>query len=76
MAMAETDDVVRLSEEIEQLKVALASRDVIGQAKGILMERHRMTAEQAFHELRRVSQHTNRRLADIAEQVALTGQLP
>ncbi|WP_245580119.1 ANTAR domain-containing protein [Arthrobacter castelli] len=34
--------------KIEELEEALASRDIIGQAKGILMERYKITAEQAF----------------------------
>jgi AmiR/NasT family two-component response regulator len=49
---------------------------VIGQAKGILMERHRLTAEQAFAVLSRASQEANRKLVDIAEALTATGALP
>ena len=59
-----------------QLQQALLSRDVIGQAKGIIMERERVTADQAFDVLRRASQHHNVKLRELAEQVAATGQLP
>ncbi|TFV55197.1 ANTAR domain-containing protein [Geodermatophilus sp. DF01-2] len=58
------------------LRQAVSSRDVIGQAKGILMERHRLTADQAFQVLARVSQQTNRKLVDIAEELTRTGAMP
>ena len=60
----------------EGLNVALRSRDVIGQAKGILMERHRITDDQAFEMLKRASQRLNLRLAGVAEGVARTGESP
>ena len=53
-----------------QLTEALASRDVIGQAKGILMERESCTAGDAFDMLRRASQRTNRKLRDVAADLA------
>ncbi|WP_199198861.1 ANTAR domain-containing protein [Amycolatopsis sp. CA-128772] len=45
---------------------AIASRDVIGQAKGILMARQGLDADAAFDLLRRTSQQLNVKLADIA----------
>ncbi len=60
----------------DQLKQALASRDVIGQAKGILMERHRLSADEAFAELRRVSVNHNRKLREVAAELVATGLLP
>ncbi|MGH3503969.1 MAG: GAF and ANTAR domain-containing protein [Nocardioidaceae bacterium] len=50
----------------EQLKTALASRYLIDQALGILMERRHCDAHQAFGVLRQQSQHSNRKLRDIA----------
>ena len=58
-----------------QLRRALANRDIIGQAKGILMERHRITADQAFRMLSEQSQRVNRKLADVARTLAETGVL-
>lgn len=55
---------------------ALDNRDVIGQAKGILIERYRLTPEGAFDLLVEASQHTNRRLLDVAEHLVMTGDLP
>ncbi|MDI1460708.1 ANTAR domain-containing protein [Catellatospora sp. KI3] len=67
-------------EEVERreaaLHRALSSRDVIGQAKGILMERQRLSAADAFDVLRHASQRLNRRLVDVAQHLADTGELP
>jgi len=60
----------------DSLTAALASRDIIGQAKGILMERHKISADVAFALLARASQHTNRKLLDVASAVAATGLEP
>jgi GAF domain-containing protein len=59
----------------EHLREALESRDVIGQAKGILMARRNCTADAAFEALRQASQHRNVKLRDIAEQVDYLGDL-
>jgi AmiR/NasT family two-component response regulator len=50
-------------------------RDLIGQAKGILMERHRLTADQAFRLLVKASQRTNTKLAEIAVRLTESGVL-
>ncbi len=55
---------------------ALASRDVIGQAKGVLMERRRLSGEQAFAHLRQMSNHHNVKLREIARQIAESGEVP
>ncbi|MFG2072887.1 GAF and ANTAR domain-containing protein [Nonomuraea maritima] len=49
-----------------QLQEALAGRSVIDQAKGIIMQTSGCTAEAAFEELRRVSQHHQVKVADLA----------
>jgi ANTAR domain len=49
---------------------ALASRDRIGLAKGILMERHRLAEDEAFWLLIEVSQQTNIKVRHLAEQLA------
>ena len=54
---------------------SIATRQLIGQAQGILMERHKITADRAFGLLVRVSQHDNRKLRDVAEQLVLSGAL-
>ncbi len=49
---------------------------MIGQAKGVLMERHSMTADAAFGVLSRASQAENMKLAEVARYLAETGALP
>ncbi|GAA4900928.1 ANTAR domain-containing protein [Actinomycetospora succinea] len=53
-----------------QFQTALDSRDVIGQAKGILMERRGLDAAAAFDVLRRASQDLNVKLRDVAATLA------
>ena len=59
----------------ENLQTALESRAVIDQAKGILMERYKLTADGAFQLLARASMTTNRKLRDIADHLVTTGEL-
>jgi transcriptional regulator with GAF, ATPase, and Fis domain len=59
-----------------QLAKAVASRDLIGQAKGILMERYKISPERAFLVLARVSQDSNRKLHDIATELVRHGTVP
>ena len=58
------------------LQAALATREMIGQAQGILMERERITPDQAFDILRRASQHLNVKLRDVAQNLVDTGERP
>lgn len=67
---------VAASQEIENLHHAVDSRTIIGQAVGILMERFDLDADRAFSVLRRVSQDTNRKLRDIADELVTTRSLP
>ncbi|MGX7678090.1 ANTAR domain-containing protein [Jatrophihabitans sp. DSM 45814] len=60
---------------IDNLDRALTSNREIGIAVGILMAAHRFTAEQAFDLLRRVSQHTHRKVREVALDVAEAGSL-
>ena len=57
------------------LEVALATNREIGIAIGILMSRHKSTSDQAFDILRRVSQESQRKLRDVALEVAVTGTI-
>jgi hypothetical protein len=58
------------------LHAALSSRETIGEAMGILMERERITPEQAFDVLRRASQHLNLKLREVAQNLIDTGEDP
>lgn len=60
------------SREGEELQSALTTRDRIGQAKGVIMERYGVDDVRAFEMLRRLSQDSNTRLVDIAQRVIET----
>jgi GAF domain-containing protein len=66
----------REREQISGLEQAVASNRSIGMAIGILMAIHRVGQDEAFDLLRTVSQRTNRKLREIADEVVHTGQLP
>jgi GAF domain-containing protein len=58
------------------LQAALATRETIGEALGILMERERITSNQAFDILRRASQHLHIKLREVAQNLIDTGEDP
>jgi hypothetical protein len=59
-----------------QFQSGLASRDIIGQAKGMIMERFDVDAVRAFELLKRLSQDSNTRLAKVAEEIVSRGSEP
>ena len=76
VAVANADALARASDAAANMQAAMRSRAVIEQAKGILMERHKVTADDAFGLLTRASQRTNTKLRDVAEELSRTGLLP
>lgn len=69
------DLVHDLDEQVCHLKVALQSNRRIGIAIGIVMSQLRISDEEAFSALRQVSQSSNRKLRDVAEDVIYAGHL-
>lgn len=67
--MSEPDVLAAALVQVEQLKMALVSRDRIGIAKGMVMLRYALTDEQAFAYLVRRSQDSNVKLRDLADTV-------
>lgn len=62
--------IVLVAAQREQQWVsALASRDIIGQAKGKLMERFNIDAAQAFVLIKQLSQESNTKLVDVARAI-------
>ncbi|MGK5111252.1 MULTISPECIES: ANTAR domain-containing protein [unclassified Geodermatophilus] len=59
----------------DNLEKAMESRSVIEQAKGVLIERFKLTADQAFRLLADASMNTNRKVRDVADHLVLTGEL-
>ncbi len=70
------DIAVESARVLDHRTRAMGSRGVIGQAQGILMERHQLTDDQAFLVLRSASQRTQRKLNALAADLARTGTLP
>jgi GAF domain-containing protein len=60
----------------EQFRRALSSRDIIGQAKGMIMERYSVDAVQAFDLLRKLSQDSNVPLIKIATDLVASAHSP
>jgi GAF domain-containing protein len=60
----------------DNLQAALETRAVIEQAKGILIERFKVTPDHAFRLLAVASMNANRKLRAVAEDLVLTGDLP
>ena len=56
--------------ELEMIREALETRDIIGQAKGVVMAALSCSPDEAFHLLRRQSQQENRKLVEVAAEVA------
>ena len=66
VAVANADAHDRLAGDARNMRVAMESRAVVEQAKGVLMAQRGVDAEQAFDILREASQRYNRKLRDIA----------
>ena len=75
--MLATLAAVALADSFQRTRIerALGNRDLIGQAKGILMCRLGVRADAAFELLRAHSQRTNSKLVAVAEKVVETGML-
>ncbi|TYP81893.1 ANTAR domain-containing protein [Blastococcus xanthinilyticus] len=80
---ASEDEVAQLRRELgmvtrqaAHLERALASNRRIGVAVGIVMERHKVTADDAFGVLVKLSMERNEKLRDVAERIVGTGELP
>lgn len=66
---------VSSAETQQQLRQAIDTRTLIGQAVGIVMERYRVDAGTAFQVLVRTSSHANVKIRDIAAELVETGNL-
>jgi GAF domain-containing protein len=67
---------LRSAQTEEHLRTAMATRTLIGQAQGILMERLKITPDQAFAVLSRLSQARNEKLREVARRLVETGEMP
>ena len=68
--------VDRFRESEANFERAVESHRLVGQAMGILIERHRIVSDEAFDVLRRTSQDHNVKLREVAQRVIDTGAEP
>jgi hypothetical protein len=70
----ESERVLALEEEVEQLKEAVSSHAVVDQAIGMLVALGRVSSDQGWAVLKDVSQHTNIKLRNVAELILIWGR--
>ena len=75
MARARHDELVTLREEADSLAEALAARKAIERAKGILMEREKISEPQAFGRIQKASMNRRRSMAEIAQAILLSEEV-
>jgi AmiR/NasT family two-component response regulator len=73
VALRRHAEVEQLTEKIDELEGALQRRSLIERAKGILMERHSLADRAAFERLRTFARANQRRVVDVARDVAESG---
>jgi AmiR/NasT family two-component response regulator len=76
VAVGNAEAASRTSDDLTQLRIVMSSRALIEQAKGILMERHKIKEDEAFTILTHASQRSNTKLRDVAADLVRTGALP
>lgn len=76
VAVGNAEAAARTMEDPNHLRTAMMSRAVIEQAKGILMERHKIKEDEAYTILTYASQRTNTKLPDVAAELVRTGAAP
>jgi GAF domain-containing protein len=75
-AVANASAAASAVDDAANMRAAMLTRGAIEQAKGILMERHKITSDQAFNLLTKASQLTGVKLRDVAAELVQTGVLP
>ena len=76
VAVGTAEAAARTSDDLNLLRTTMMSRTFIDEAKGILMERHKVNENEAFTMLIHASQRTNTKLRDVAAELVRTGTLP
>jgi response regulator NasT len=69
VAMARFHSDQKLRAELSDTKLKLADRKTIERAKGLLMERHKMSEDEAYQKLRRLAMDKNLKLAEVAQRI-------
>lgn len=75
MAVRRFRQIMSQSKEIEELKETLETRKLIERAKGILMDRHRMSEEEAFKRIHFQARNQNKKMREIAQSIITAADL-
>jgi response regulator NasT len=75
VAIARFREFQALRSELVAARASLADRKLIERAKGILMSRHRMSEDEAYHRLRRAAMERSMKLAEVARHVVELAEL-
>jgi GAF domain-containing protein len=75
LAVSHAHTAASTGEELAQMRAAMVARAVIEQAKGMLIERYQVNADEAFTLLTHASQDTNIKLRNVAAELVGTGTL-
>jgi response regulator NasT len=75
VAIARFAEFQALRSELDAARTSLADRKVIERAKGILMSRHGVSEDEAYHRLRKTAMDRNQKLADVARHVVEMAEL-
>jgi len=69
VAMARFEHEQRLREELAQAKTALQNKDIISQAKALLMQKQNLTEPQAYEKMRKMAMNKGLKIAEIAQNM-------
>ena len=75
MAVRRFRQIQSQAKEIEELKETLETRKLIERAKGILMDRHRMSEEEAFKRIHFQARNQNKKMREIAQSIITAADL-
>jgi two-component system, response regulator / RNA-binding antiterminator len=73
VALARFEVDQKLRHELSETKLKLAERKVIERAKGLLMERHHCSEDEAYRKLRRLAMDKNLKLSELAQRMLDVG---
>lgn len=69
VALARFNAERKLREELSSTKMKLAERKTVERAKGLLMQRHRISEDEAYQKLRRMAMDKNLKLSELAQRL-------
>ena len=75
VAIARFEEFSTISAQAESLSQALETRKTVDRAKGVLMDRHGLTEQEAFRRIQQQSMHTRRPMKEIADAILIASQV-